>query len=55
METLRPLLLGIDIKCQCIGKELDLKVNGLMFCGVLFMLLFPIWFGNTLIFLKHAK
>ena len=27
------------IKCQCIGKDLDLKVNGLMFCGVLFMLL----------------
>ena len=36
-----------SIKYQCIGKELDLKVNGLMFCGVLFMLLFPIQFGHT--------
>ena len=26
------------IKCQCIEKELDLKFNGLIFCGVLFML-----------------
>ena len=38
------------IKCQCIGKELDLKVNGLMFCGVLFMLLFPILFWHTFLF-----
>jgi hypothetical protein len=43
------------IKFQCIGKELDLKVNGLMFCGVLFMLLFLIRFGHTFIFLKHEK
>jgi hypothetical protein len=26
------------IKCQCIGRELDLKVNGYIFCGVLHML-----------------
>ena len=37
------------IECQCIGKELDLKVSGLMFCGVLFMLLFPNQFGHTFI------
>ena len=36
------------IKCQCIGKELDLKVNGLMSCGELFMILFPIMPGLTL-------
>jgi hypothetical protein len=40
------------IKCHYIGKELDLKVNGLM---LLFMLLFSIRFGHTFIFLKHAK
>ena len=37
------------IKCQCIGSGLDLKVNGLMFCGVLLMLSFPIQFGHTFI------
>ena len=43
------------IKCQCIGKELDLKVNGLMFCGALFMLSFTILFGHTFISWKHVK
>ena len=43
------------IKCQCIEKELDLKVNGLMFCVVLFMLLFPIRFEHTFISWEHAK
>jgi hypothetical protein len=26
------------MKCQCIGRELDLKGNGFMICGVLHML-----------------
>jgi hypothetical protein len=37
------------IKCQCIGRELDLKVNGFMFCGVLHMLSSTIQFEHTLV------
>jgi hypothetical protein len=35
------------IKCQFIKRELDLKVNGLMFCGVLHMLSNTIQFEHT--------
>jgi hypothetical protein len=37
------------IKCQCIGRELDLKVNGFMFYGVLHMLSNTIQFEHTFI------
>jgi hypothetical protein len=37
------------IKCQCIGRELDLKVNGFMFCDVLHMLSNNIQFEHTLV------
>jgi hypothetical protein len=37
------------IKCQCLGRELDLKVNGFMFCGVLHMLSNTIQFEHTLV------
>ena len=37
------------IKCQCIGRELDLKVNGYMLCGVLHMLSFTIQFEHTFV------
>jgi hypothetical protein len=32
-----------------IGRELDLKVNGLLFCGVLLMLSRTIQFENTFV------
>jgi hypothetical protein len=38
------------IKCQCIGKELDLKVNGSMFYGVLLCFYFLFGLGRHLYF-----
>jgi hypothetical protein len=37
------------IKSQCIGRELDLKVNGFMFCGVLHVLTNTIQFEHTFV------
>jgi hypothetical protein len=42
-------------KCQFIGRELDLKVTGFMFCGVLHMLSNTIQFEHTIVFLSHVK
>ena len=35
------------IKCQCIGRELDLNVIVFMFCGVIHMLSFTIQFEQS--------
>jgi hypothetical protein len=37
------------IKCQCIERELDLKVNGFMFCDVLHILSNTIQFEHIFV------
>ena len=44
-----PTVIYLYIKCQCIGRKLDLKVNVYVLCGVLHMLSNTIQFEHTLI------
>jgi hypothetical protein len=43
------------IRCQCIGRKLDLKVNGLVFCRVIHMLSNNIQFEHTFVSFVGCK